>query len=269
MIIDSHAHLNLFTEQKISLKQRVLDLKRLRKQAGIDKTIIFSTIPAVSKDVLTTEDAIRICKKKEGIFVVAGISVGHDRKELDNIKELLEQKQIVGVKLYPGYEPFCPADERCSDIYDLCEEFDVPIIFHSGDTFRTGAGVKYSHPIHIDELAVKRPNLKIVIAHLGNPWLIDTMEMLYRHPNVYADISELVWSKFDAFFQKYYNDQIVLILKWSGQNKLLFGTDWPCNDPEFYESYMKNQVEFVNKLKISKEDKEKIFHLNAEKVFRI
>ncbi|MFA6073633.1 MAG: amidohydrolase family protein [Candidatus Woesearchaeota archaeon] len=269
MIIDAHTHLNLLSDKIRTQKQQLEDLKKFRKKAKIDKTIVFATLPSLTEDALTTSNAIKLCENEKNIFVVAGISILFTNDDLQTLRKYLEQKKIVGIKFYTGYEPFYPSDKRADKIYELCEEFDVPAIFHSGDTFKKGVGIKYSQPIHIDELAIKRPNLKIIIAHLGNPWLIDTMEMLYRHDNVYTDISALVWSKFDKYFQKYYNDQIVHIIKWSAKNKLIFGTDWPCNDDSTYETYMTQYVEFVNKLKISKKDKEKIFHLNAETLFKI
>jgi len=41
-------------------------------------------------------------------------------------------------------------------------EYDVPVMFHSGDTYSPTGRIKYSHPIHIDDLAVDFPELKIV-----------------------------------------------------------------------------------------------------------
>ena len=68
-------------------------------------------------------------------------------------------------------------------------------------------------PIYIDEVAVKRPNLKIIIAHLGNPWIDETMLILNRNKNVYADISGLILNCFDEYWSKYYQEMIIKILK--------------------------------------------------------
>lgn len=269
MIIDAHTHLNLFTDKNRTLQERLSDLKKFRKSAGINKTVVFATIKGVARDVLTTKQLVELLKNEKDIFVVAGISINYTKKDLDDLRKWLSQKKVVGIKFYTGYEPFYPSDKRCEKVFDLCEEFDVPVIFHTGETFETGAGLKYSHPFNVDEAAVKRPNLKIIIAHIGNPWIIDTMEITSRHSNVYADISGLVWKKFDSYQKEHFSKQVIHVIKWSEKNKLLFGTDWPCNDESTYSSFMKDYVNFVKNIKLPKKDKEKIFHLNAEKLFNL
>ena len=52
--------------------------------------------------------------------------------------------------------------------------------------------VRFAHPLNIDEIAVENPELTIIMCHLGNPWILDCQEILYKNQNVYADISGLV-----------------------------------------------------------------------------
>lgn len=60
--------------------------------------------------------------------------------------------------------------------------------------------MRISHPPHVDDVAVDSPNLKAVICHVGNPWIRDCMEVVYR--NVYADISGLVLGDFSDRFEQ-------------------------------------------------------------------
>ena len=57
--------------------------------------------------------------------------------------------------------------------------------------FQISAKLKYAHPLNVDEVAVDNPGVKIIICHLGNPWILDCQEILYKTKNVYADISGL------------------------------------------------------------------------------
>lgn len=267
MIIDSHVHLDVYTTKFIGLKERIADLKKIMKDNQISKSIILAD--AESK-LTSMKELVLALNNEKDLLLVGTIKISnYNQKDLEEIETLLKEKKIIGIKLYPGYEPFYPADSRCDKIYDLCEKYNIPVLFHSGDTFESNYGMKYAKPEHIDDVAVKRKKLKIVIAHLGNPWLTDTMEILFRHENVYSDISGLDWEGFDDYWKKYYEKEIIKILKWCDCNKLIFGTDWPRMDSKVYFDYTKKNIKFVNSLKISKLDKEKIFYLNAKKVFNI
>ena len=61
--------------------------------------------------------------------------------------------------------------------YRLAEECNIPVIFHTGDTESTDSKLKFAHPSGIDEIAVEYPQVNFLIAHLGNPWLMDAAEV--------------------------------------------------------------------------------------------
>ena len=268
MIIDSHTHIDMYTEEKIPVSERIPNLKKIMKDSGITKSIILTDM---EDGCLSMNEILFLIKDEKDILLAGTIKVtNHTDNDIAKLRELIKNKKIIAIKLYPGYEDFYPIDERCSKVYDLCEEFNIPVIFHSGDILGLGKGIKYSKPEHIDELAVKRPNLKIIIAHLGNPYTNDTLVILNRHKNVYSDISGLVPRTFDSYWKEHFQKEIIKILKWcSDENKLLFGTDWPFWDESMYFNLTKEYVKFVKSLDISEEDKEKIFYKNAEKVFNL
>jgi len=67
--------------------------------------------------------------------------------------------------------------------------------------------------------------LPIVIAHMGHPWLAETIVLVRKHPNLYADISALHYRPW-----QFYNG-LVLALEYGVEDKLLFGSDWPFTTP--------------------------------------
>ena len=76
---------------------------------------------------LNNYDETQVVKTTEGcknLHVVAGISFNNYReRDLREIADFLKDRRVVGLKLYPGYEPFYPYDKRCQVIYDLAMEF--------------------------------------------------------------------------------------------------------------------------------------------------
>jgi predicted TIM-barrel fold metal-dependent hydrolase len=196
--------------------------------------------------------------------VVAGISYQHYRQEdLRELADFLAAGRIKGLKLYPGYEPFYPHDHRLRVVYELAEEFGVPVMIHCGDTYNPRGKLKYAHPLEVDEVAVDFPNVNFVICHLGNPWLVDCMEVLYKNKNVYADISGLVLGDFTEAFEDYMEEQIQEVILYAGDaTRLLYGTDWPiCS--------MKSYVEFMGQLKLSDADRRAIMCENAQRLFKL
>ena len=121
---------------------------------------------------------------------------------------------IKALKIYPGYEPFYPADAKLAPAYELAEAFDVPVMIHSGDTYAPRGKVKYSHPLHVDDVAVDFPRVKFLICHLGNPWFRDCMEVVYKNDNVYTDISGLVLGNFTDRFEAYMRQQFKEMVSW-------------------------------------------------------
>ena len=70
------------------------------------------------------------------------------------------------------------------------------------------------------------PELKIVIAHLGHPWERDTIVLIRKQPNIYADISALYYRPW-----QFYNS-LRLAKEYGVWDKLLFGTDYPATTVE-------------------------------------
>jgi predicted TIM-barrel fold metal-dependent hydrolase len=165
------------------------------------------------------------------------------------------------VKLYPGYEPFYPNDARLDPVYQLAGDMKVPVMIHSGDTFTPKGKVKYSHPLHVDEVAVDHPEVNFVICHIGNPWIRDCMEVVYKNKNVYTDISGLVLGNFSDRFEQFMSKQLQEMLLYGVEpDKVLFGTDWPISSMESY-------IDFMAELKIPERDKRKIMYENSAELF--
>jgi uncharacterized protein len=264
MIIDVHTHLNNYHEEKlVSVKDCLDNMQISMERNNVDYALVLTSYK-VNEHRPSTKQVIEATADYQNIFVVAGISyLNYKEKDLREISDFLKDGMVKGLKLYPGYEPFYPHDKRCQVIYDLAVEYDVPVMFHSGDTYTPKGKVRFSHPIHLDDVAVDNPELKIVICHVGNPWIKDCMEVVYKNEHVYADFSGLVLGDFTDKFEKYMKSQLEEMILYAGDpNYLLYGTDWPI-------STMRSYIAFMKELDLSEENKEKIMWKNAAKLFKI
>ena len=264
MIIDCHTHVNNYHDEQVdALAECIARLLTAMRRNRIDVALVLTSYKVVPGRPSTRAvvDAIR---QHPNLHVVAGVSWTNLMPgDVEELRALLQERAIKGLKLYPGYEPFYPSDPKLTPVYLLAEEFEVPVMIHTGDTYSPSGKVKFSHPLHIDEVAVDFPRVKFVICHLGNPWLRDCMEVVYKNENVYADISGLVLGDFSDRFEEYMRKQLQEMLLW-GMNprKVLFGTDWPISSMESY-------LRFMDELRLPAVDKRLMLAENAARLFRI
>jgi len=264
MIIDVHTHLNCYDEtQVVPLQARFEALQESMASNGVEHALVLTSY-TVNEHRPSTKEVVEITKDCPSMSVVAGISfLNFKQRDLSELSDYLEAGLVKGLKLYPGYEPFYPYDSRCRILYDLALEYDVPVMIHTGDTYSPKAKVRYAHPLAVDDVAVDFPELKLLICHVGNPWIRDCMEVVYKNKNVHADISGLVLGDFTERFEKFMVEQVKDMVLYAGDpNYLLYGTDWPiCR--------MHTYLKFVRSLDLSEEHYQKIMWKNANRFFKL
>lgn len=262
MIVDCHVHLNRYYDnESASLGDRLRHLKNEMRLAGIDHSIILSSYTTNDRRP-SVHEVLEAVGDDATLSVVAGVSYESYRAhDLADYRSLLSQKRIRGFKLYPGYEPFYPSDRRMWVIYELAAEFGVPVMIHCGDTFTPKGKVKYAHPLEVDEVAVDFRGVTFVICHLGSPWVTDTMEVIYKNPNVVGDLSGLTLGQFEERYERFMLEEVNDVVAYAGDpSKLLYGSDWPIAD-------MRGYIRFVRQLDIREDEKEMILWRNASRVF--
>src|SRR5262249_1887345 len=127
------------------------------------------------------------------------------------------------IKFPPPHQLLFPNDylngvKELEIIYRAAEANGIPVMFHTGTSVFPGARNKYGDPIHLDDVAVDFPKLKILMAHGGRPlWMESAFFLLRRHRNIYLDISGIPPKSLLEYFPRL--EEIAY--------KTLFGTDWP------------------------------------------
>jgi hypothetical protein len=186
--------------------------------------------------------------------------------QTQNLEAGLKSHKYGCIKIYLGYEPYFASDPRYDDVYRLAGEYDVPVIFHTGDTDRASALLKYADPLTVDEVAVAHRQVRFVLAHAGNPWIESAAEVAYKNPNVYLDGSAFLVGDLRKMPRAKVDTYMVRPLAWvfgyvEDPTKLMFGSDWPVtNIPSAVEAF---------KRAIPEEYWRDVFFNNAVRVFKI
>ncbi|HSQ56840.1 MAG TPA: amidohydrolase family protein [Gemmata sp.] len=139
----------------------------------------------------------------------------------DEMHEGHEDLHLRGIKLLPMYAGFHPADEKLEPLWTYAAKNRLPVLLHTGTTFVSQALLEYTLPRHIDAVAVRHPDVKIILAHLGHPYEGECVVTIRKHPNVFADISALHYRPFQFFHS------LMLVQEYGVWDKVLFGTDYP------------------------------------------
>jgi len=140
---------------------------------------------------------------------------------LEELHYGVEKLGLVGVKMGPMYAGFDPRDPICDPVYRYCQERGLPILFHTGTTFNRAAPLAYSRPWLFDEVAIRYPALRMVLAHVAHPFSEECLVVIRKHPYVYADVSALYYRPW-----QFYNT-LIAAQEYRVTHKLLFGTDYP------------------------------------------
>jgi Predicted metal-dependent hydrolase of the TIM-barrel fold len=146
-------------------------------------------------------------------------------------RRLVEEHDVRGFKFHPSLQAFFPDDRMAYPLYEVIAEHRLPALFHTGQTAvgsgqRAGGGIllKYSNPLHLDQVAVDFPDMPIIMAHPSVPWQDEALSVAVHKPQVYIDLSG--WSP------KYFPPQLVHYANTLLRDKVLFGTDFPALTPE-------------------------------------
>lgn len=226
MIIDCHTHITNQEQYRHYLR---------RGGSRVDKIITIHDWD-LSKPTHepTIDELLQFASTKSNLFVIASVDMTHSLPpQLKKLDGQFRRGEIIGVKLYPGYQPFFVSDEKVNPIATLCAKYQKPLVIHMGDVYdpHGTARMRFSHPISVDELAVRHPDCPLVIAHFGFPYILETANIVVKNTNVYTDISatlidlprrdaKALLTQFAADLKRaftYFPD---------ARNKVLFGTDY-------------------------------------------
>lgn len=270
-IIDAHIHTHLHSNAEIEVSKNmgidcsIEGLLSEMKRNDVEKSVCM-TLNTSSKTPMDI-DIVKQNQRKE-IAYVAGINPDKmPRSSLVVLEKALSERLIVGLKIYLGYFPYYPYDRKYSTIFKIAKDNSCPVVFHAGDVFSAlvkKPKVRFSHPLNIDEVAVENPDVNFVIAHTGAPWVVDAAEVIYKNPNVYADVSAFLIGKNIRGIMHYEN--AVKMLQYAfgyvdNPEKFMYGSDWPLVKMDEYISFVKEAA--------PRSWHDKIFYGNAKKIFGI
>ena len=231
-------------------------------QAGIDRSLLIAVragdLKVKYSFAIPFERIAGYCADHPGRFHgLAGIDPSRGMEGLRELEQGIREFGFVGAHLYPHWFELPPDHAKYYPFYAKCCELDVPIMMQIGhclDYQRDRILPSVGRPITLDRVAIDFPELKLIGIHLGWPWTEEMIAVCYKHENLYM--------AGDAYAPKHWPKEFVHFINSWGQDKCLFGTDWPVVDPE-------RAMQEVEELDLRPEPKHKFLRENAIGLFKL
>ncbi len=230
--------------------------------AGVDKAILFSLRYHDSSGI-DGDDEITAATvaKYPGKFVGFAALDPRRADAMDLLEHAVLDLKLKGVKFGPIYNGVSLLDPRMEPFYQFCIRHDLPLTMHMGTTYARNAPADFGRPIYVEEIALRHPELKMIMAHMGHPWYEECIVIARKQPNVYCEVSALHYRPW-----QYYN---ILIAAQEytihDRNKIFFGTDFPYAGVEESLEGLRNinhLVEGTNLPRVAQVTMDSIIHSN-------
>ena len=170
-------------------------------------------------------DAVR--QHPDRFYGLAGIDPTQGMVGVRELERAVNDLGFIGAHFYPHWFELAPDHAKVYPFYAKCVELDVPIQLQVGQSHLYLPDVplrSVARPITLDAVACDFPDLRLIGIHIGVPWTDEMIAMAWKHPNVYIGS--------DAHSPKYWPPNFVQYLNSYGQDKVIFGTDFPVLDFE-------------------------------------
>jgi predicted TIM-barrel fold metal-dependent hydrolase len=190
------------------------------------RSIVFG-LQAQASGIMVPNDAVAAFVREVGGQTVGFMSVDPTRHDaVAEIERCHGDLGLRGIKLGPIYQGTSPLNPLTMRVFSTAERLGLPVMIHQGAIFANAGRLADANPLLLDDVAIAFPELRIVIAHMGHPWVYETAVVMRRNRNVYADTSAIA------------NRPTVLATALSAAkeygvlDKVLFGSDSPMVSAE-------------------------------------
>jgi len=245
-------------------------LRRELQAAGVTHAFAMGSCQGPEDDPLGVAGTLALARAVPGLFAI-GIAdpLRTDPGHLKRVEAQIASGQVRALKAYLGYLHQAPDHPGYRPYYELAERHRLPFVFHTGDTYSPRAKLRFAHPLGVDDVAVDHPRVQFVLAHLGNPWLTDAAEVVYKNINVWADLSGLAVGAEGDFTAEEKRETlgeaaaaVRRAFRYAERpNRFLYGSDWPLAPMSAYRAFVASAVPEVHH--------QQVFEDNARTLFRL
>jgi predicted TIM-barrel fold metal-dependent hydrolase len=198
-----------------------------RKEAGVKRAVAIALTSPHLRMSIPNEFIAEYVERGAGTTVGFASVDPNDPQAVDKLRYAVDTLGLRGLKLSPPYQAFHPHAPEAMRVYEAADELGLPVMFHQGAVFMPRGVLEVANPALLDKVARDFPELRIVVAHAGQPWYTETVALMYKHRNVFADLS----ARFHRPWQLH--NILLAAIDYKVADRILFGTDFPVLRPRY------------------------------------
>lgn len=232
------------------------DTLRDMDEAGVDKAVIVAIDAETTTGFKVSNELVAeiVAQHPDRFIGFAGVDPHKGLLAIGELEHAIRDLGLRGLKFIHHLLELCPNDPKMYPIYAKAQELEIPVLFHTGNQFHSGTKLKYCLPIYLDEVAVDFPNLKIIMAHFGFPWVGEAIAIIQRNPNVYFNIAGWAPRHLPEMLIRYMDSVI--------SHKALFGSDFPLIS-------RKRIIQELKDLPLKEETRRRLLTENPKRLLKI
>jgi predicted TIM-barrel fold metal-dependent hydrolase len=229
--------------------------------AGVEAILVALDIETATGTPPCSNDFVAAMQKRYPQRIIqswAAVDPFKGEAAIREAKRAIQELGMLGFHFHPIIGHYAVNDRRLYALFEAINALKAPVMIDVGTTGMgagmpggMGAKLRHAHPSAVDELAADFPNLTIIAAHPGWPWVDEMTAVALHKGNVFWELS--------GWAPKYFPPQLKVDIRSRLKEKILFGSDYPSLP---YSRLFREWDE----LGYSDDIKERVFHSNAERV---
>ncbi len=230
-------------------------------EAGVDAVLVALDLETTAGTPPCSNDFVAGMQKRHPERIIQAWGAVDPLKgeaAIQEARHAIQDLHLLGFHFHPIMGHFAVNERRLYPLFEAINELKVPVMIDVGTTGMgagmpggMGAKIRHAHPSALDELAADFPNLTIVAAHPGWPWVDEMTAVALHKGNVFWDLS--------GWAPKYFPAQLKVDIRGRLKDKVMFGSDYPSMP---YARILREWDE----LGYADDIKERVFHRNAERI---
>lgn len=217
MIVDCHTHID-FSAEDIGVSEH------LAAAETVDVCFVLGRGQEGSEEI-NKKLSEYVQRHKSKMVGFAIVDPENDKVSAANVRPLKDKLGLEGAVIYCAASGVHPTHSRAMRFYESAVELEMPVFFHNWEASSSREAIlEYAQPYLLDEVARSFPDLKIIVGGMGSPFVEQTLALVAKHSNVYADLTvrpSSVWQVFNT---------VVAANEHGVMDKLLFGSGFPLGN---------------------------------------
>lgn len=179
-------------EVRRKIAERSIEKKAMTEEAFIkmldEAGVVYACI-GTGRHVSIEHTAALASRHKDRLIPWARISPKTGVQGVRALEHAVKELGIRGLEVSTFREQLYPNDKKYYPLYTKCVELDIPTRVYCTMNYASDRAMDFGRPIYLDEVASDFPELTIIAALGGWPWVPELVGLARRHGNIYIDLA--------------------------------------------------------------------------------